>query len=114
VLIDEGISAVSDGFARQPFAWLGATWIPQQLWQPQHRDQGLWTICLHPATATAQSIEQLERFLSEHGHQFTSVKRVLNEWPTPPRSFADRLFHARLLMRIRASRLKRRLLQVVS
>jgi predicted deacetylase len=94
-----GIRILSDGFAERPFGWLGATWIPQQLWAPVERDSGLWTICMHPAAASDAAIAELERFLATHSARFTSVDRVLKDWPIRSRSIADRLFHSGVVAR---------------
>jgi predicted deacetylase len=76
-LLEEGISLVSDGFARRPFRRDGMTWIPQQLWAPVEKSSGLWTICVHPNTASDAEIAALRGFLAAHAMQFTSVDRVL-------------------------------------
>ena len=76
-LLDEGIAIVSDGFARRPFLRCGITWIPQQLWGPVEKDRGLWTICVHPNTASETEIEALRSFLLAHAARFTSVDRAV-------------------------------------
>jgi predicted deacetylase len=43
-LLQEGIDVLSDGFARVPHRRGGMIWIPQQLWEPAEKSQGLWTI----------------------------------------------------------------------
>jgi len=108
VLHGEGIEVVSDGFAQAPFREHGAMWIPQQLWEPIEKRTGLWTICLHANSATDEQVRALGAFLERFSSQFTSVDRVLAEWPFPPRRVPDRIFHARLLLRIRLARLRRR------
>jgi hypothetical protein len=108
VLRNEGISLISDGFARTPFRQCEVTWIPQQLWEPVEKGTGLWTICLHANTATDVSVRNLEVFLERFAAQFTSVERVLAEWPIRQRSLADRLFHTRSLIRIRLAKIRRR------
>jgi hypothetical protein len=108
VLRGEGIDTVSDGFAQAPFRAHDAKWIPQQLWEPVEKRSGLWTICLHPNSATDEQVRRLESFLERFSAQFTSVDRVLADWSFPPRTTADRIFHARILLRIRMARLRRR------
>lgn len=44
------IRIVSDGLARNPFAADGFRWIPQTLWSLTPKDDGVWTVCLHPST----------------------------------------------------------------
>ncbi|MDR3725759.1 MAG: DUF2334 domain-containing protein [Terracidiphilus sp.] len=77
----EGISVLSDGFARVPFTRGGLTWIPQQLWAPVDKQKGLWTICVHANTAHSSLVSQLHDFIRQHAAQFTSVDRVLAEFP---------------------------------
>jgi hypothetical protein len=109
VLQGEGIEVVSDGFSEAPFCAQGAKWIPQQLWEPIEKQSGLWTICLHPNAISDDGVAALAKFLERFAAQFTSVDRVLAEWSFPSRAAADRIFHARMLLRIRAARFRRRL-----
>jgi predicted deacetylase len=76
----EGITVLSDGFARVPFVRERMTWIPQQLWAPVEKAKGLWTICIHTNTAGDAPVRELDQFLRQHAGQFTSVDRVLSEW----------------------------------
>lgn len=108
-LREEGMELVSDGFADQPFRDGGMIWIPQQLWGPAVRKSGVWTICLHPNSASEREMEQLEQFLQRHSSRFTSVERVVAEWTIGPRSAGMRLFHARLMSRIWLARMRKRL-----
>lgn len=80
-LCAEGISVLSDGFARRPFLRGGLTWIPQQLWSPAEKRIGLWTICLHLNTITSRELEELIAFVRERSAQFTSVDQALHEFP---------------------------------
>jgi predicted deacetylase len=76
-LREEGILHLSDGFARAPFLRCGLTWIPQQLWAPVEKERGLWTVCVHPNTASDAEIAALRGFLAAHAAEFTSLDRVL-------------------------------------
>ena len=49
-------------------------------WGPVEKPKGLWTICIHPNTASDQLIDQLRQFLQKHAAQFTTVDRVLAEF----------------------------------
>jgi hypothetical protein len=102
-----GITVVSDGFARRPHYAHGCTWIPQQLWEPVSMPSGLWTICLHPSTLTMEKLRDLEEFLTRHRARFTSVARILAEWPIDTLPFADHLFTLRAYARFHARRLLR-------
>ena len=107
VLREEGIGAISDGFAKRPFRDRSLTWIPQQLWQPVEKASGLWTICIHSNSASEQDVAQLESFLTRFGDRFTSLERVLSEWRIENRSLADRFFHVRKILQINISRTRR-------
>ena len=107
-LREVGIGVVSDGFARRPFRESGVVWIPQQLWRPVEKTTGLWTICLHANSATDEAVTELESFLCRFAGQFTCVEQVLADWEIGARSVGDRIFHARMMTRIRLGRLRRR------
>jgi predicted deacetylase len=104
-LRSEGISAISDGFARVPFRRGGLTWIPQQLWAPVEKRRGLWTICIHSHTASNGLVEEISAFVGEHAAQFTSVDRMLDEFQTKELDGMERLYGAYCLGRARISRL---------
>lgn len=104
----EGIKALSDGLARGPVRRGGVVWIPQQLWAPVEKSKGLWTICMHPNTARALLVDQLDKFLRGHAARFTSVDRVLAELKPARLSLAERVYESVAVWRVRASRLRRR------
>ncbi len=104
----EGISLLSDGFARSPFLRAGVIWIPQQLWAPIGKPSGVWTICIHPNTARDDEIGDLRHFLYAHSRQFTSVDRLLASESPPPLNFLERIQMELSLRRVAISRLLRR------
>ena len=106
----EGVTVLSDGFARIPFTRGGFTWIPQQLWAPVDKSKGLWTICIHANTARASLIEQLRAFLDGHAGQFTSVDRVLAEFRPAKLNGIERIYEGLALWRAEASQARKRLL----
>lgn len=110
-LRSEGIQLLSDGFARRPFLRSSITWIPQQLWGPIEKSSGVWTICLHPNTASDDSLAQLRDFLHHHAGQFTSIDRLLAEYPPTSLTLAERICSEISLYRIRVSRAARRALR---
>jgi predicted deacetylase len=105
----EGIKAISDGFARYPCTRGGLIWIPQQLWEPVEKSQGLWTICVHSNAAHDRLVDKLGAFLSHHAAHFTSVDRVLAEFEPTELSPVERLYEAYAFWRFRASRMKKQL-----
>jgi predicted deacetylase len=104
----EGIYLLSDGLARVPFVRGGLTWIPQQLWGPLEKPHGLWTICIHPNTASLAQIEGLRAFLRGHAQQVTSVDAVLTEIPLGELELAEQVYAQLELRRILMRRVKRR------
>jgi predicted deacetylase len=108
-LQQEGINLLSDGLARVPFTRYGFTWIPQQLWVPEEKPKGLWTICLHVNSLGSSLVNQLHIFLSQHPAQFTSVDRVLAEFPPARLDPSEWLYEAFALSRAQASRIRKKL-----
>jgi hypothetical protein len=100
----EGIGLLSDGFARRPFTRDGVIWLPQQLWAPQTKSSGLWTICLHSNAAPDSLVDQLRSFLVRYGNQFTSVDRVVAELQPGALDLSERMFGASSLLRIQIRR----------
>jgi hypothetical protein len=103
----EGIGVLSDGFARVPFTKGGMTWIPQQLWGPLEKSKGLWTICIHSNSTHGSEVEELHDFLRSHSAQFTSLDRVLAEFPPVRLGPLERLHEVLALWRVRASRVRK-------
>lgn len=108
-LREEGILVLSDGLTRAPFLRSGMTWIPQQLWAPVEKDRGLWTICIHPNTASDQEIAALHSFLAAHAAQFTSVDRVLFHFQPATLTLTARIQAECALRRLKISHAGRRL-----
>ena len=90
----EGISYLSDGFARVPFTREGITWIPQQLWKPVNKNRGVWTICIHSNIAGNWLVDRLRVFLSDHASQFTSFDRLVEEYQPAPLPPTERIYAA--------------------
>jgi len=108
VLREQGIHALSDGFARVPFKRGGLTWIPQQLWAPVDKPKGLWTICVHANTAHSSLVSQLHDFVRQHAAQFTSVDRVLAEFPPAKLSGTEWLYATLALWRSQGAHIRKR------
>lgn len=104
----EGISLLSDGFARVPFLQSGLTWIPQQLWGPVEKSRGLWTVCVHPNTANDAEIAALRSFLAIHAAQFTSLDLVISRFEPAALTLAERVQAVGALRRLKISRMGRR------
>jgi hypothetical protein len=110
ILREEGIVLVSDGFAREPFLEHEVVWIPQQLWGPVEKRDGVWTICLHANTASDAAVEELGNFLGRFAGSFCSVDAVVENGISRRRGWRDHVFYRWMLVRIGVSRLRRRML----
>jgi len=106
----EGINTISDGLTRILFRRGGVTWIPQQLWGPAEKRRGLWTICMHCNSASGEDVDALVAFMRRNAGSFTSVDRVLSELEARELDVGEQIYERLTLLRIQASRLKRRLL----
>jgi predicted deacetylase len=105
----EGIEVLSDGFTLIPFKRGEVTWIPQQLWGPVEKRRGLWTICMHCNSARDEEVDSLVAFMRRNAQKFTSVDRVLSEFDVRELDAGERVYERLALLRIQASRLKKRL-----
>jgi len=71
------IRVISDGIARNPYSYCGFTWIPQQLWSPTEKKDGVWTICLHPNSLTNHELHIISSFLEVHSSKCLSLDSIL-------------------------------------
>ena len=67
---ETNIRIISDGIAFYPYNKYGFFWIPQQLWWYQEKEEGIWTICLHPNNMSIKSIKEFELFISNNKDKF--------------------------------------------
>lgn len=104
----EGITLLSDGFARVPVTRGGVTWIPQQIWEPVEKKQGLWTICIHANSASDTQVARLHNFLRRYSAQFTTVERVQKELSGGMLGPGEWLRESLALWRVRFSRARKR------
>lgn len=98
-----GIAILSDGFALRPHLRGGLTWVPQQLWGPVEKPSGLWTICIHPNTASGAGLAALREFLVAHAGQFTSLDQALLLSPSTTLTLRERLQAEAALWRLKLS-----------
>lgn len=104
-----GISYLSDGLGRIPVRRSGILWIPQQLWRPESKAKGLWTICIHPNTMSAADIARLRAFLREHVTRFTAFEAVIRDFANSAPSLVERGREAFMTVRmmLRAAKARR-------
>lgn len=72
------IRYISDGISLEPFKLMDIIFIPQQLWKPQKRLKGIWTICLHPNSMDNKSIEEFRKIICNPFYEgkFINVKKA--------------------------------------
>ena len=105
----EKICLLSDGFARAPFLSGGITWIPQQLWASVNKPSGVWTICVHPNTASDNEIERLRAFLRANRARFSAVDQLLAEFPPSVLPMTERAYACGALERVKVGRALKRI-----
>jgi peptidoglycan/xylan/chitin deacetylase (PgdA/CDA1 family) len=89
ILLELGVDIVSDGFFVKPIKHLGATWIPQQIWQFRKMPFGLWTVCYHHNKFTDQELVKFEQDIEMFTTSITSVDRVLRDCTLKQHSAMD-------------------------
>lgn len=94
VLVELGVTTISDGFYLRPVQYLGAYWIPQQLWHFRPMLAGVWTVCLHSNPYGESEIRRLRDWLTAYRHAMTTVEQVKQQYAPRPLGLADRCFSA--------------------
>jgi predicted deacetylase len=62
-----GLCVISDGFGVLPHVdTAGMLWIPQQLWRFRWRPFGLWTVCCHHSSWSADQLKAFDRNVQEY------------------------------------------------
>jgi peptidoglycan/xylan/chitin deacetylase (PgdA/CDA1 family) len=103
LLLELGVDTVSDGFFIRPVRYLGAYWIPQQLWHFRPMPFGVWTVCLHCNAYGEAEITQLRVWLDQYSDRMISAQDVKRQYAARPAGWADRSFAA-LMPALRAIR----------
>jgi predicted deacetylase len=91
LLLEAGVSVISDGFHLRPVMRLGATWIPQQLWRLRSLPCGTWTVCYHHNQFDEAAINRFERDIAAYAARIVDFRQLTSsavvEW-----GFLDRAF----------------------
>ncbi|RCW73913.1 DUF2334 domain-containing protein [Pseudorhodoferax soli] len=110
LLLQLGIRTISDGLFTRPVRWLGATWVPQQLWRFHAMPAGLWTVCFHSNGFTEGGFDAFARSIERHAPRITALDAVLARTQAAPLHWTDRgfaqlwLWMLRLRRRLRPAR----------
>jgi hypothetical protein len=86
------IRLITDGIAIEPFVFKNITFVPQQLWWPENKKTGTWTICLHPNTMKKKNIIELSGILKEKKFLKKIVKFSSVVADAKPMKFSDHLY----------------------
>lgn len=86
------IRVISDGLSMDQFSEAGFTWLPQQLWKPERRRRGLWTICLHPNSMDEAALAALASALSQPFFRERVCSVADLEFALQGRNFADHIY----------------------
>jgi len=108
ILVEKGVRIISDGFYFRPVEKMGATWIPQQLWDFRNLRLGLWTVCFHPNDFSERSIIKLDRNLTAFRGAVISLSEVLLRYHPRPEGFLDAKFSKFWLWKLKRRIRKRR------
>jgi peptidoglycan/xylan/chitin deacetylase (PgdA/CDA1 family) len=108
-LLELGVSVISDGFYVKPINFLGATWVPQQMWRFRKMPFGLWTVCFHHNKFNDQDFVRFEQDIEKFSLLVTSVDRIFQDYTVKQRSVLDSFLSAVWLMALRIKRCFRKL-----
>ena len=101
------IDIISDGVSTKPFKYKGFFWIPQQLWQPTIKEDGIWTICFHPNMMEDLEFEKLEEFILKNEDKFKfHLEDIVDSFKQRDRSLSDRLYHQVFFLRRKMRKIK--------
>jgi predicted deacetylase len=86
------IRLITGGIATSPYVFKNITFVPQQLWWPENKIAGIWTICLHPNTMQKVKIIKLVNIIKEKKFlkKITTFSSVVNN--SKPMKFSDKLY----------------------
>jgi len=85
-----GIDTISDGFALRPYSDAdGTRWIPQQMWRFREAPAGIWTICYHINSWTANDFARFHKGLLKYRDRIISLPEAARECGSRRRSTLD-------------------------
>lgn len=105
LLTSLGINYISDGFYFRTVKYLGALWIPQQLWRLRHMPFGLWTSCYHINSYSSSDIDNLERQFCDFKDNIVSFLDVVSSKRSNSITVLDRFFCVGWSMLVKIKRL---------
>lgn len=88
-----GIQIISDGFYWRPVHYLGAIWVPQQMWRFRPLPGGIWTVCYHSNQFSEVDLTRLNADLHHYRHRIIGLSDVLAKRKPNPITNLDHLFN---------------------
>ena len=92
LLTSFGIKYISDGFYFRTVSYLGAIWVPQQLWRLRSIPFGLWTSCYHINSYSSNDIDGFDRQLCNYKDKIISFSDVITLSHTDSVTVIDHIF----------------------
>ncbi len=93
LLLEFGVSTVSDGFFVRPVVQSGVLWIPQQLWRFRTLPLGVWTVCYHINSWSESQLHRFESDLTRYADRLIATADVLG-MAKKPKTVFDTAFHS--------------------
>lgn len=92
VLLSNGVAVISDGYFNRAVTYRGALWVPQQLWRFEEKRAGLWTVCYHHNSWSAESVEKFKRDITCFSKRIIGLSEVVDCQALPEISIYDKSF----------------------
>lgn len=105
LLLDAGVQVISDGFYTRPITFLGAVWVPQQLWRFRQVPLGLWTVCFHHNAFDEAAIERFAGDIAAYASRIVGVSAPNAPDGVAQRNALDRAFSSAWLAALRLKRM---------
>jgi predicted deacetylase len=90
-LADLGVRVISDGLTPWPYTdGRGTFWAPQQFWSFRPKPAGVWTVCFHHNSWSAQQCDRFAEDVAAYAPRLTDLVTVANQFGHRKRGAADR------------------------
>ena len=76
LLLNSGVTVISDGFYWRPVTRLGAIWVPQQLWRLRPLPWGTWTVCYHHNHFDDAAIDRFESDIAAYADRIVDFQQL--------------------------------------
>ncbi len=108
LLVEAGITVISDGLYFRPVRQLGALWVPQQLWRFRRMPAGLWTVCYHHNGFDDPAIARFDTEIATYAERIADVPAAVALADVADCGAIDHAFARLLLAALRLKRLRAR------